>query len=257
MAELLEQSPGVFAVVAFLFALLVGSFLNVVIYRLPIMMFREWHDQCKELQESETPGLAELPDRPFNLIVPRSACPNCGKQISAWQNVPVISYLLLRGLKTLHVRMDRHCDNAEAIVEIAVASLSNVDPDNSARYQENGNRMRQRIDALEERLTARLQPVKDQPYIVFHDAYQYFEAHFGTNAVGSITVGPDRKPGAKRASLPGGDRRGSPWVPRHEELRAHAGRACDGPVRRQSAQHSAGSQVSHGPVWSRRRARLP
>ena len=67
MAELLAQSPGVFAIVAFLFALLVGSFLNVVIYRLPIMMYREWQEQCQELQESETP---ELPEQPFNLVVP-------------------------------------------------------------------------------------------------------------------------------------------------------------------------------------------
>lgn len=94
MAELLAQSPGVFAIVAFVFALLVGSFLNVVIYRLPIMMYREWHEQCQELQESETP---DLPEQPFNLVVPRSACPNCGTKISAWQNVPVISFLLLRG----------------------------------------------------------------------------------------------------------------------------------------------------------------
>ena len=94
MAELLAQSPEAFAVVAFLFALLVGSFLNVVIYRLPLMMYREWQEQCKELQEAETP---KLPDEPFNLVIPRSACPNCGTQIAAWQNIPVISYLLLGG----------------------------------------------------------------------------------------------------------------------------------------------------------------
>jgi leader peptidase (prepilin peptidase)/N-methyltransferase len=94
MAELLAQSPEVFVLIAFLFALLVGSFLNVVIYRLPIMMFREWEEQCKELQAADTPT---LPEQPFNLVVPRSACPNCGKQIKAWQNIPVISYLLLRG----------------------------------------------------------------------------------------------------------------------------------------------------------------
>jgi leader peptidase (prepilin peptidase)/N-methyltransferase len=58
------------------------------------MMYREWHEQCEELQKAETP---ELPDKPFGLVVPRSACPSCGAQISAWQNIPVISYLLLRG----------------------------------------------------------------------------------------------------------------------------------------------------------------
>ena len=94
MAELLAQSPGIFAVSVFLFALLVGSFLNVVIYRLPIMMYREWQDQCEELQNADTP---ELPEKPFNIVVPRSACPNCGAQITALQNIPVISYLLLGG----------------------------------------------------------------------------------------------------------------------------------------------------------------
>jgi leader peptidase (prepilin peptidase)/N-methyltransferase len=94
MAELLAQSPLTFALVAFLFALLVGSFLNVVIYRLPVMMYREWQEQCEELHQAEFP---ELPAKPFNLAVPRSACPNCGAKIAAWQNIPVISYVLLRG----------------------------------------------------------------------------------------------------------------------------------------------------------------
>ena len=94
MAELFAQSPLAFTATAFIFALLIGSFLNVVIYRLPIMMYREWHEQCEELQKADTP---ELPEKPFSLVVPRSACPSCGAQISAWQNIPVISYLLLGG----------------------------------------------------------------------------------------------------------------------------------------------------------------
>jgi leader peptidase (prepilin peptidase)/N-methyltransferase len=94
MAELFAQSPVAFIATAFIFALLIGSFLNVVIYRLPIIMYREWYEQCEELQKAETP---ELPDKPFGLVVPRSACPSCGAQISAWQNIPVISYLLLGG----------------------------------------------------------------------------------------------------------------------------------------------------------------
>lgn len=94
MAELLSQSPLFFAVTAFLFALLIGSFLNVVIYRLPIMMYREWREQCEDLKAAETP---ELPEGPFNIVVPRSACPSCAAPIRAWQNIPLISYLLLRG----------------------------------------------------------------------------------------------------------------------------------------------------------------
>ena len=71
---------------------MVGSFLNVAIYRLPKMMEREWHAQCAEL----TGKTAEASPR-YNLVVPRSACPHCGHMISALENIPVISYLLLRG----------------------------------------------------------------------------------------------------------------------------------------------------------------
>ena len=94
MTEILSQSPVLFAAIAFAFALLIGSFLNVVIYRLPIMMQREWHEQCEELAEAESP---QFPDGLFNLVFPRSGCPSCGATIQAWQNVPVLSYLLLGG----------------------------------------------------------------------------------------------------------------------------------------------------------------
>jgi leader peptidase (prepilin peptidase)/N-methyltransferase len=92
MADLFVQQPMIFIGVAFAFTLLIGSFLNVVIYRLPIMMQRDWRDQCNELKDS-LPD--DLPDGKFNLVVPRSRCPSCGKPITAWQNVPVLSYLLL------------------------------------------------------------------------------------------------------------------------------------------------------------------
>ena len=77
-----------------MFALLIGSFLNVVIYRLPLMMQREWYAQCDELMADDKP---DLPDDGFNLVVPRSRCPSCGHQITALENIPVISYLFLRG----------------------------------------------------------------------------------------------------------------------------------------------------------------
>lgn len=77
--------------------LLIGSFLNVVIYRLPKMMEQQWAAECAEL--SGAPGKggeAEEPQR-FNLLVPRSCCRNCGHQIRWFQNIPVVSYLALRG----------------------------------------------------------------------------------------------------------------------------------------------------------------
>jgi leader peptidase (prepilin peptidase)/N-methyltransferase len=86
------EAPAIFIAVAFAFALMIGSFLNVVIYRLPIMMQREWRDQCEELKDTLP---TDLPEGRFNLVVPRSRCPACGKTIKAWQNIPVLSYLLL------------------------------------------------------------------------------------------------------------------------------------------------------------------
>ena len=95
MLELLTQSTWVFIAVVFAFALVIGSFLNVVIYRLPIMMEREWRAQCEEIEK--TPPAQAMPSGRFDLIMPRSRCPSCGEGIRAWQNIPVVSYLLLGG----------------------------------------------------------------------------------------------------------------------------------------------------------------
>ncbi len=94
MQELFSSSPLIFVGLVFLLSLLIGSFLNVVIYRLPIMMEREWRAQCKELAETEA---TEIPVGRFDLVVPRSRCTSCGAQITALQNVPVLSYLIMRG----------------------------------------------------------------------------------------------------------------------------------------------------------------
>lgn len=90
--ELLRSEPAIFVALVVLFSLVVGSFLNVVIHRLPIMMDRNWREQCASLAGQEPPESEK-----YNLMVPRSACPRCGHQISALQNIPVISYLLLKG----------------------------------------------------------------------------------------------------------------------------------------------------------------
>jgi leader peptidase (prepilin peptidase)/N-methyltransferase len=92
--ELLTQMPILFIGISFVVALLIGSFLNVVIYRLPIMMEREWRAQCEEI--AETPAV-ELPTGRFDLVAPRSRCSACGQPITALQNIPVISYLMLGG----------------------------------------------------------------------------------------------------------------------------------------------------------------
>jgi leader peptidase (prepilin peptidase)/N-methyltransferase len=95
MLELMSESAPIFIAVVFAFTLLIGSFLNVVIHRLPMMMEREWREQAEELQNS--PPEHELPEGRFDLVAPRSRCPSCGHLITALQNIPVISYLVLRG----------------------------------------------------------------------------------------------------------------------------------------------------------------
>jgi len=84
--------PAVFALAAGVLGLIVGSFLNVVIHRLPIMMERDWAAQCAELR-GEAPPVFE----PLSLARPRSRCPRCGHAITAVENIPVLSWLLLRG----------------------------------------------------------------------------------------------------------------------------------------------------------------
>jgi leader peptidase (prepilin peptidase)/N-methyltransferase len=88
----LQTYPPLFIALAGIVGLLVGSFLNVVIHRMPKMMERDWRAQCAELSGTEAKEEA-----PYNLSTPRSACPQCGHKIGALENIPVISYLFLRG----------------------------------------------------------------------------------------------------------------------------------------------------------------
>jgi leader peptidase (prepilin peptidase)/N-methyltransferase len=99
--ELLSQSPAAWVVLVGVVGLLVGSFLNVVIHRLPIMLDRQWREQCRELHAQSAGNAqphADVPaSEPYNLVVPRSACPACHALITAWQNIPVLSWLWLKG----------------------------------------------------------------------------------------------------------------------------------------------------------------
>jgi len=101
-----------------------------------------------------------------------------------------------------HADVDAHIwldpDNAVRITAEVARVLSAVDPAHASRYRANGERARERIRAFDERARARLEPVRGVPYVVFHDAFQYLERHYGLNAVGAITVGPERMPSARR-----------------------------------------------------------
>ena len=92
--SLLLAHPLVAVAIALVVGLCVGSFLNVVVHRLPKMMDRAWRAQCAELRGEAPP--AEDPPA-YNLAVPRSACPACGHRIGALENVPIVSWLVLRG----------------------------------------------------------------------------------------------------------------------------------------------------------------
>ncbi|KJZ35468.1 A24 family peptidase [Pseudomonas fluorescens] len=91
--DILTLQPLTFVIAALLVGLLIGSFLNVMVWRLPKMLDREWREEAREVLglPSETP----LPT--FNLMLPHSQCPHCGHRIRAWENIPLLSYLFLRG----------------------------------------------------------------------------------------------------------------------------------------------------------------
>jgi len=117
--QLLESSPTFLVVATGALGLVVGSFLNVVIHRLPVMMNRAWTSECREHLGEAIPEIGE--QARFNLLTPASRCPDCNHRISALENIPVISYLLLKG-------RCRECGTAISVrypmVELATALLS-------------------------------------------------------------------------------------------------------------------------------------
>jgi len=125
----LEHSPGLLLVATFIFSLLVGSFLNVVIYRFPKSMEHEWNnDSINHLSESHTDLQVSLKkylqtNKPPSIVWARSHCQNCKHQIKAWENIPVLGFLLLRG----------KCSNCKTkishrywIIELLTAILSTL-----------------------------------------------------------------------------------------------------------------------------------
>ncbi|CAM2909432.1 prepilin peptidase [Legionella worsleiensis] len=104
ISELLHYNPALMYLMIALISLAIGSLLNVIIYRLPIMLQAEWKTQCCELLDISTPKEQQS----LNLFLPRSFCPECKTQVKAWHNIPIISYLLLRG----------HCSSCNAPISV-------------------------------------------------------------------------------------------------------------------------------------------
>ena len=116
----LQQNSVIFITVSVIFGLMVGSFLNVVIHRLPKIMEREWHNNCLDLQGQKIPELAQ-----YTLAKPRSACPNCGHKITALENIPVISYLFLKGrCSSCHANISIRYPLIEALTGILIGLVS-------------------------------------------------------------------------------------------------------------------------------------
>ncbi len=89
-------SQGMDAALAGVLGLLIGSFLNVVIYRLPLMLERQWAKEDVHAEDSR-PAVSDAPETPFNLMTPRSRCANCGHPIGWYENIPILSFVFLRG----------------------------------------------------------------------------------------------------------------------------------------------------------------
>jgi zinc transport system substrate-binding protein len=97
-----------------------------------------------------------------------------------------------------HLWLDPH--NAKAMVKDIEAKLIAADPANTAIYSKNALALTARIDAMDAEIAKTVEPVKNKPFVVFHDAYQYFEHHYDVKVAGSITVSPETAPGADRLS---------------------------------------------------------
>jgi zinc transport system substrate-binding protein len=100
------------------------------------------------------------------------------------------------GETDMHVWLDPR--NANMLVPAIASALSDADPRNALTYQANAARLHQQLDQLDRSLEEKLRTAADRPYVVFHDAYRYFEHRYGLNAVGAITINPTVRPSAQR-----------------------------------------------------------
>jgi len=145
-------------------------------------------------QTTRVVTLSTLPG--ITLLAPRTG--------GDWERRHPAPRAVASGAAALQGAFDGHIwlspDNAKTILRAAAQTLAEVDPAHAQQYQSNAQRAVQRLDALNAELVAELAPVRDKPFIVFHDAYQYVEHAYGLHAVGSILVTPEAMANARRVS---------------------------------------------------------
>lgn len=151
--------------------------------------------QKKVFEAGEVPGVKTLPARDGGLWEPHSH-EGEGEEAHAEEGHEHSEEGHDHGGHDPHIWMDP--ENAKAIATELARTLGQLDSANAAKYQENAAKFASGLDALSTEIKAEVAPVQDRRYIVFHDAYQYFEARFGMNPAGSVTVNPEVTPGAKR-----------------------------------------------------------
>lgn len=137
LGQSLNQSPWLFIALSFIFAATIGSFLNVVIHRFPVMMKREWQQECNQyLQEYHEDivkkiGIDQLnkpiddfPEK-YNLVVPGSACPKCKTSIKPWHNLPLLGWLMLKGkCAACHAPISARYPIIEFVTGLLIATLA-------------------------------------------------------------------------------------------------------------------------------------
>ena len=142
--------------------------------------------KAKVVELADSPGITLLPVREGGAFEPHSDGDEAEHAHEGHEH----------GEGDMHFWLDP--ENAKLMVTQIATTLAEADPENATAYQANAEAELVKLDALEAELTATLAPVADKPFIVFHDAYQYFEARFGLTLAGSVTVTPDVMPGAAR-----------------------------------------------------------
>jgi zinc transport system substrate-binding protein len=145
--------------------------------------------QKKLFQAAELPGIRMLPARSGGLWEPHH---HEGEEEGAQEEDPDNDH----DGKDPHIWMDP--ENAKVIARELAVILSGLDAENATKYRANAEKFAASMDALSKEIDGAVSPVRDKRYIVFHDAYQYFEKRYGLAGVGSITVSPEQAPGAKR-----------------------------------------------------------